>query len=352
MEIAITTPNHLLQTTASEMGIWYIDLTTKEIFLCDRTRILLGIPDDTLIDAVTLLKVLEPCHRLTIIKMIRQACVNGQQFQYEYPVYDKHSNEPKWLQITGQLLPYSFPQPFKFGGGLADITEKKQKELLNDSLLAMLSHELKTPLTTIKLYVQMVRNMVKNSNDQLAANLLHKADNEVKEMASIIENILDLSSIASGKTTLQSHSFDMAVLIREVICNHFHMLENHYIEENHEGAQLICADRSKIKQVIQNLLSNAVKYSPEQSAITINSKLDGDELKVSVWDKGLGISPEHQKKLFNKFYRAECDEVKNKEGHGIGLYIVKEIIRQHGGKVWVESEEGSGAGFYFSLPAK
>lgn len=352
MEMAINTYNPLFQITNSHVGLWYVDLHTKEIFVCARTRMLLGISDEAPIDAVTLLKVIEPCHRLTIIKMIREACVGGQQFQYEYPVYMEHSNEPVWLQITGQLQPPSFPQPFKFCGALSDITEKKQKELLKDSLLAMLSHELKTPLTTIKLYVQMVKNMVKNSNDQMAANLLHKADNEVIEMASIIENILDMSAIASGRTILQIHTFDIAALIREVIDNHFQAVETHQIYANYEGIQLICADRSKIKQVIQNLLSNAVKYSPEQSAIAISSKLDCDQLRVSIRDKGLGISPEHQKKLFNKFYRAECDEVKNKEGHGIGLYIVKEIIHQHGGKVWVESKEGSGATFYFSLPIK
>jgi len=99
-------------------------------------------------------------------------------------------------------------------------------------------------------------------------------------------------------------------------------------------------------------LSNAIKYSPKQTNITVRTKLKGDQLQVSVGDKGPGISPEQQKNLFSRFYRAESDEVKSKEGHGIGLYIVNEIVRQHRGKIWVESAEGSGAVFHFSLPVK
>jgi two-component system sensor histidine kinase VicK len=352
METTMTKRNPLSQTIAGDMGFWSIDIVTKEIFFCDRTRILIGIRDQLRINASTVLKLIEPSHRLIIVKMIKQACADGRRFQYEYPVYMEFSGEPAWLQITGQLHSNGSPETFQLIGTLVDITTKKQKDLLKDDLMVMLSHELKTPLSTIKLYVQMVHNMAKKANDQQATILLCKADNQVMEMDSIIESVLDMSLIASGKRTLQTRRFDMSILIEDVICNLSYTVRTHNITANNEGIQIICADRCKIKQAIHNLLSNALKYSPKQSDIIISSKFNGDHLQVSVGDKGPGISPEHQKKLFNRFYRAECDEVKTKEGYGIGLYIVDEIIRQHQGKIWVESVEGSGAVFHFALPVK
>ena len=350
--MTITKHHPLFQTMAGDMGFWSIDLITKEIFLCDRARVLIGIQDQMHINVSTILKLIAPTHRLTVIKLIKRACASGQRFQYEYPVNTESPGETVWLQISGQTQPVCARGAVKFNGTLIDVTAEKQKELLKEDLLVMLSHELKAPLSTIKLYVQMARNMAKKSNDLLIADLLHKADNQVTEMTSVIENILDISLIASGRASLQTQHFDMDKLIREVICSHFYLIKTHHIRLSNEGEQLVCADRSKIKQVIQNLLSNAIKYSPEQSEIIINCKSAGEQLRVSVHDKGMGISPVHVEKLFKKFYRAECDEVKNKKGYGIGLYIVKEIIRQHKGEVWVESVEGAGAVFHFSLPIK
>jgi two-component system, OmpR family, sensor histidine kinase VicK len=352
MDMTITKHHPVLQTMAGDMGFWSIDIMTKEIFLCDRARVLIGIKDQMHINCLTILKLIAPTHRLTIIKLIRRACASGQRFQYEYPVCTEPSGEPTWLQISGQTQPVCAPEAVKFSGTLVDITAEKQKWVLREDLLAMLSHELKTPLSTIKLYVQMVGNMAKKSNDLLIADLLCKADNQVTEMTSVIENILDISLIASGRATLQTRHFDMDLLIREVICSYFYLVKTHNIRLSNEGEQLVCADRSKIKQVILNLLSNAIKYSPEQSEIIINCRSGDDRLQVSVHDRGMGISPVHLEKLFKRFYRAECDEVKNKKGYGIGLYIVKEIIQQHRGEVWVESVEGSGAVFHFSLPIK
>ena len=334
------------------MGFWTIDFITKEVFLCDRTRMLIDIQDHMPINALTLLKLMEPSHGLVIIKMIRQACANGERFQYEYPFYKAPSNEAVWLQISGQVHRNVSPDSLRLTGTLIDITAKKQNDIMKDDLMAMLSHELKTPLSIIKLYIQMVGIMAKKANDQTATELLRKADDQVTEMTSVIDSVLDMSLIASGKRSLQMQRFDMGELIEEVICNLFYHVNTHDIKANKEGSQMVCADRCKIKQAISNLLSNAIKYSPKQTNITVRTKLKGDQLQVSVGDKGPGISPEQQKNLFSRFYRAESDEVKSKEGHGIGLYIVNEIVRQHRGKIWVESAEGSGAVFHFSLPVK
>ena len=237
------------------------------------------------------------------------------------------------------------------GHSLMKLPEQKQQEVLREDLLAVLGHELKTPLSTIKLYMQMVEHMVKNTNTR-AAILLHKADNQVTEMTAMIDSILDMSLISCGKATLQKGHFDMRDLIREVIANQFHHVNTHKLTTKIEGSLLVFADKGKIKRVVHNLLSNAIKYSPERSEISISGEWNMDKVQVSVKDMGIGINPADREKLFNMFYRVESDEVNNKKGYGIGLYIVKEIIRQHRGKVWVESMEGSGSVFHFSLPIK
>jgi len=231
-----------------------------------------------------------------------------------------------------------------------DITAVKQTALVNDDLLAMVSHELKTPLSTIKLYVQMVQNIAKKSNNLPAADLLKKADRQVNEMILILDNMLDMSLITAGAKKLQTKCFDMGALISEVIAGFGTGAEKHIIKVKKGEVQLVYADRGKIKQAIHNLLSNAIKYSPEKSAINICSELEINHITVSVQDSGMGISPDDQHKLFSRYYRAESDEVKSKKGSGIGLYLVKEIVRLHRGKVWVESSPGSGAVFRFSIP--
>jgi len=222
--------------------------------------------------------------------------------------------------------------------------------LIKEDLLAMLSHELKAPLSTIKLYVQMVLNKANKHDDRVTVDLLRKADGQVTEMTAIIDNILDMSLIASGYKTLKVQRFDVSILIREVSFTCLQAGKTHYIHHENLGSKQISADRSKIKQVLQNLVSNAIKYSPYQSEITISSKVAEGNLKVSVCDQGIGISPACQEKIFDRFYRVDCNEVSNKKGYGIGLYLVQQIIHQHGGKINVESKEGNGSIFSFSLP--
>jgi two-component system sensor histidine kinase VicK len=230
---------------------------------------------------------------------------------------------------------------------VTEITMQKTTDCHKDDLLLMLGHELKAPLSTIKLYIQMVIKGAK-----CGESLLLKADNQVDEVTAIIDNLLDMSMIVSGKLALRTQPFDMSILIEEVIYCLFPNEKTHIIKTYNESVQMICADRGKIKQVIQNLLSNAIKYSPKQSVINIVSTTTNGHLQVSIRDNGIGISMAHQQKLFTRFYRVSSVAVQKKKGYGIGLFLVKEIVRQHGGQVWVESTEGCGSAFYFSLPKK
>lgn len=351
MDAIVLNQNYSFKPVGSFIGYWSINLLTNEIFLSKGIKNVLGLQADTTIDFFNVLKSISPMHRLVILKMMRAAFLTRQKFEYDYPVYEESIKAPKWVQLSGELRTTGNDVvPFEFSGNLKDITATKQTNLPKEDLLTILSHELKAPLTTIKLYVQMAMDILKKSQSQSALSLLNKADIQVVEMTSIIQNILDMSLIFSGQTGLQRTYFDMNELIREVLNDLFHHVDTHLLKAKFTAAQLVFADRGKIKQVIYNLISNAIKYSPNRSDINISCHTLGSALQVSVTDQGLGISQENQKKLFNKFFRVNSENVRNTKGYGIGLYVVKEIIQHHKGNVWVESEEGAGAVFKFSLP--
>ena len=351
MDAIVLNRNYSFKPVGSFIGQWSINLLTNEIFLSKGIKTVLGFKADETINCFSVLKSIDPMHRLVILKMIRAALINGQKFEYDCPVYEDSIQASKWVQVSGEIRTTGNDViPFEFTGSLKDITATKQTDMSKEDLLAMLSHELKAPLTTIKLYVQMAGKMLKKSNGQAALSLLNKADIQVVEMTSIIQNILDMSLIFSGQTGLKKIYFEMNALIREVVTDLFHHVETHLLKANYTAEQFVFADRGKIKQVIYNLISNAIKYSPHSTEVNIYCKTTGSALQVSVTDQGLGISQENQKTLFNKFFRVNSQNVRNINGYGIGLYIVKEIIHHHKGSVWVESEEGAGAVFYFSLP--
>ncbi|MCR8557290.1 HAMP domain-containing histidine kinase [Mucilaginibacter sp. BJC16-A38] len=223
-------------------------------------------------------------------------------------------------------------------------------EQIKCDLMAVLTHELKSPLSVIKLYVQMMKKLAKRSKDQSTVCLLEKIDIQVMEMASLMDNVLDMSLIFNGKITLRKTCFSIGDLLLEVACDHFQHLETHRLIITVLDEECVYADRGKIKQVVYNLIANAVKYSPDQSEIMIRCQRLTGILTISVSDQGIGISAENQQKLFNRFFRADCQEVTDQKGYGIGLYLVKEIVSHHGGQTWVKSEEGRGASFHFSLP--
>lgn len=232
-----------------------------------------------------------------------------------------------------------------------DISERKKAEQKKNDFIAMVSHELKTPLTSLTAVVQLMQLKLKDDKDNPVTGPLKNANRQVKKMANMINGFLNISRLDSGKMRIEKSDFSLNDLIHEAVEETRLVSGSDYSFLFEESEQVnVVADRDKISSVILNLLSNAVKYSSRSTAITINCKIVNDKARVSVSDQGMGIAPEDQKKLFDRFYRVENNETKHISGFGIGLYLSAEIVRQHGGEIWVESEPGKGATFYFELP--
>jgi PAS domain S-box-containing protein len=232
---------------------------------------------------------------------------------------------------------------------IEDITERREIERRKDDFLSIASHELKTPLTTIKGYVQVLnRLMPENASDKFKS-VLDKTAVYIDRLNNLIAELLDVSRIQTGNIELHKEPFDFDQTIRETVEGIQSATKTHRIFLQGKTDVEYVGDESHIIQVINNLLSNAIKYSPGASEILVYLSRVSDFLKVSITDHGMGISQSDQKKIFERFFRV--GEIQQRfPGMGIGLYVCDQIIKNHGGTLWVESEKGSGSTFNFTLP--
>ncbi|WP_377022440.1 PAS domain S-box protein [Mucilaginibacter angelicae] len=231
-----------------------------------------------------------------------------------------------------------------------DITEKKLDETRKSDFIGMVSHELKTPLTSLSAIIQVTNTKLKASGDSFLMNAMEKANQQVKRMTTMINGFLNISRLESGKIHIEKQSFDIGELITDMIDEASLTVGSNQIRFERCPPIEVNADRDKIGSVISNLISNAIKYSPMAAAVEITCTTRDGQVIVSVKDEGMGIKPEDLGKIFDRYYRVEAAQTRHIAGFGIGLYLSSEIIQRHGGKVWAESEPGAGSTFYFSLP--
>lgn len=224
--------------------------------------------------------------------------------------------------------------------------ELRKTGRLKDEFMNIASHELKTPITSTKLYLQLLKKQRKK--DEKSKMLIGKIDKQVDKMTNLINVLLDVSRIETGRITLNKEVINLSKLAKNSLMDMQKMADKHKMAFIGPKALYLKADRLRIGQVIANLLTNAVKYSPKHGTITLMVKKRGNTAVVSVKDQGIGIEASHQKKLFSKYYQIERKD--KSEGLGLGLYISKEIIKAHGGSIWLKSALKKGSTFFFSLP--
>jgi PAS domain S-box-containing protein len=231
-----------------------------------------------------------------------------------------------------------------------DITEKKLDEMRKSDFIGMVSHELKTPLTSLGAIIQVANTKLRNTEDIFLSGAMQKANQQIKRMTTMINGFLNISRLESGKIHIDKQDFDMEILISEMIEEANLTISMHLVKFVRCKPVTVSADRDKIGSVISNYISNAIKYSPKGGNIEISCTTKEHEVIVSVKDTGMGIKPEDLAKIFDRYYRVETNHTRHIAGFGIGLYLSSEIIERHGGKVWAESKSGVGSTFYFSLP--
>jgi PAS domain S-box-containing protein len=225
----------------------------------------------------------------------------------------------------------------------------KESDRKKDEFMGIASHELKTPLTSLKAYTQLIVDAVEQKDYSNLSKYVYKSAEGVQKIERLVNDLLDVSRIQSGRLQLNETQFDFIKLVNTSIENIALIAPGYWVERKGLESIKIKADRERLEQVMMNLLTNAVKYSPEKREITVEVETTPSFLKTKIIDHGIGIPAEKLSKIFTRFYRVD-DNSQRFAGLGIGLYISAEIIRRHGGEIGVESEEGRGSCFWFTLP--
>lgn len=353
--MAVLKQYHLLDTPqlaieAANVGTWFMDVNTNVFIPSVRMKELFGYEAIEELSYEAALNQITDKHRQKVTAAIQHAITNHTQFCMDFPVSGFNDQRLRWVKAMGGLNDDPAGNFSHFSGVIMDITQQKQNELRKNKFIGMVSHELKTPLTSLKAYLQMLHNWAKKQKDNFSIGALSKVEKQVKKMNAMINGFLNLSGVESGQIHLNEQDFNLNDLVNEVID------ETMLITPTHKIIQLPCetiivhADRDKIEQVLINLVSNAIKYSPKDGSIEVKCSIAANMIRVCVKDEGMGISPEDAKKLFEPHYRVESAETKKIPGFGIGLYLCSEIIKRHHGEIWVESEPEKGSQFYFTLP--
>lgn len=258
----------------------------------------------------------------------------------------------RWMLADGSVRRYSDGSFAGYISAAVDITELKQDEQRKNDFISMVSHELKTPLTSALAYVQVSKKRTEDAGDAVSAGMLERTEKQLTKMARMINGFLNVSRLESGKIQIDRQYFDLANLLKETEDETLSAVLTHRILFAPVPRTLVNADQEKIGQVIQNLISNAVKYSAPNSTIRIAADVFDGKVQISVSDEGIGISQTDLPRLFERFYRVKDAETRHISGFGIGLYLSAEIVKQHGGRIKVESVVGEGSTFYFTLPVE
>ena len=216
-----------------------------------------------------------------------------------------------------------------------------------DEFIGLASHELKTPLTSITAYLQVLGRSQTDSNNK---KFVSKSINQVNKLSALVSDLLDVSKIEAGKLQLSEEIFDIRNLVNDVVELIEHVHTNHKITLKTTVEHLsIQGDPQRIEQVIINLLTNAIKYSPAENKVEVSLSYLADEVKIGVKDFGIGLHKDKLLDIFSRFYRVDGLSP-HMSGLGIGLYLSKEIIERHKGTIWAESESGKGSTFWFTIP--
>ena len=349
-EAAIESEERLrLATEAAALATWDLNVQDMSFIYSPRLAEIFGHHPET---AITLAQIRDQVNaddmQNIVLKAFQRSLITG-IYLYEVRIYWPDGSL-HWIKTQGIVLRDENKQPVRLLGTILDITESKRDEVRKNDFIAMASHELKTPLTSLKAYIQLIALKMSSSNNNFISNELSKANQQVNKMTSLIHGFLDLSKLESGKLQLKMQDFDINELVNETIAEINGINPGRIITIDQQETFNIKADREKIEEVIDNFLSNAVKYSDKGSKISISCKKINDSVQVSVSDEGIGIKAADQEKLFQRYFRVESEKMKNIPGFGVGLYLSSEIIQRHNGKIWVESIEDKGSTFYFSLP--
>jgi PAS domain S-box-containing protein len=297
-------------------------------------------------------KPISPTHWPLAQAILTGKAVPGREF-----ILEQDSGKKVFLQISASLIRNKEGKVIAAASIINDITHRKEIEKRKDDFVNMASHELKTPITSMKLYIESLIRRTSDSDDERTIKTLGSIKKQTERLQELVNGLLDVSRLQTGKLSFSKVSFRLDILAEELTEELRATTKKHTLIYSGKTPLIVFADKFRIYQVLTNLITNAIKYSPDATTITIRVKKADGKAVVSIKDEGIGIVKEQQKRIFDRLYQVADSDTNTFPGLGMGLYISKEIIKRHKGSIWVESEKVAGRTdskqgsiFYFTLP--
>ena len=283
-----------------------------------------------------------------LAELVERVEGEGQMFDYELKLPDLSE---RWLQVNAAAISNSAGEREGTILVFHDLTRLKQLERTRAEFVANVSHELRTPLSLIKGYVETLLDGARK-NPEVAERFLKIIERNAQRLDLLIQDLLTISALEAGRVKLNLQAVELRPLVEKVLGDLKPPADNKSITLVNQLPDLnTTADLSRLEQVFANLVDNAIKYGRTQGTVTVGGGKAGDgKIEIFVQDDGPGIPPESLDRVFERFYRVDKARSREQGGTGLGLSIVKHIVQSHGGKVWVKSELGKGATFFFTLP--
>ncbi len=273
----------------------------------------------------------------------------GEVFEIENRYRRGRDNSYRWHLNRAMPLRNDHGEIVFWVGTATDIEDQKREIERKDEFIGVASHELKTPLTSLKGYLQLISMHKKDELPDIVKQYISKANIAIGKLQFLVDDLLDVSKIKAGRLNYNLEVVDLKNIVNVCVENATHMNPSFKIELEDGHHFMVKGNSERLEQVLMNLINNAVKYSQGSKKIIVKTQKYENWVRVSVTDFGIGLSKEQQFKIFDRFYRVE-DKKNMTSGLGMGLYISSEIINTHNGKIGVNSEFGKGSTFYFDLP--
>jgi two-component system phosphate regulon sensor histidine kinase PhoR len=283
-----------------------------------------------------------------LAELVERAETEKQVLDYELKLPDLSE---RWLQVNAAVISNSAGEREGTILVFHDLTRLKQLERTREEFVANVSHELRTPLSLIKGYVETLLDGARN-DPAIAERFLKIIERNTQRLDLLIQDLLTISALESERIKLNLQPVELRPLVEKIFTDLKPPAENKNVELVSQLPELTAtADVNRLEQVLANLVDNAIKYGRAQGSVRVGGKkLDDGKLEISVQDDGPGIPAESLDRVFERFYRVDKARSRDQGGTGLGLSIVKHIVQAHGGEVWVKSELGKGATFFFTLP--
>lgn len=334
-----------LAVESAELGTFEVNLLSNEFFASSRTEKIFEV--ETGAGRGRYISAVHP-DDLSARKIAYDRAKTSGVLEYEARIIGK-DGRLRWIRVKGKLYYNQHHEPSRLIGVVQDISVEKETNRQKDDFISLVSHELKTPITSLKGYTQLLARKFNALKDEKASEMLDKMDQQVKRLHYIVQDLLDVSRIESNKIRFRIEEFSFNDLVTQTVEEVQRTADTHRIVLLRNKHALISADKERTSQVLINLLTNALNYSPNASEIHVSAYVEESKVVCSVKDFGQGIEKSKQSKIFERFYQAG-DVNKYNAGLGLGLFISAEIIQRQNGQIWLESEWGKGATFFFSLP--